>query len=48
MSGGSGSSWTTGIPTLADFLTYLSGTVGIPASALPASSPFPGYALNNA
>lgn len=42
------SSWQTGIPTIADFLTFLSGTVGIPASALPASSPFPQYALDNA
>lgn len=42
------SSWQTGVPTLADFLTYLSGTVGIPATALPASSPYPQYALDNA
>ncbi len=34
-------------PNLPDFLTFL-GNVGIPASALPTSSPWPGYALNQA
>lgn len=43
-----GSSWTTGIPNIADFLTFLSANVGIPASALPPASPFPQYALTNA
>jgi hypothetical protein len=34
-------------PNLPDFLIFL-GTVQIPAAALPANSPWPGYALNQA
>jgi hypothetical protein len=35
-------------PNLADFLTFLADTVQIPVAALPANSPYPGYALNQA
>lgn len=35
-------------PNLADFQTFLAGTVQIPATALPSSSPWPGYALTQA
>lgn len=35
-------------PNLADFLTFLSNSVQIPAPALPSNSPWPGYALDQA
>jgi hypothetical protein len=35
-------------PNLADFQVFLSTSVQIPPSALPANSPWPGYALNQA
>ncbi len=38
---------TPGTPNLPDFLTFLAD-VGIPVSALPANSPYPGYAFNQA
>ena len=33
---------------IADFLTFLATTVQIPVAALPYSSPWPGYAFNQA
>ena len=35
-------------PNLADFLTFLSTSVQIPVAALPANSPWPGYAFTQA
>ncbi|MHB2029721.1 MAG: hypothetical protein ACYCPT_13030 [Acidimicrobiales bacterium] len=35
-------------PNLVDFLTFLANSVQIPSTALPTSSPWPGYALNQA
>ena len=35
-------------PNLVDFLTFLSTSVQVPAAALPGTSPWPGYALNQA
>ena len=35
-------------PNLTDFLTFLGNTVQIPVQALPAGSPWPGYALDQA
>ena len=39
---------TPGTPNLTDFLTFLSNQVQIPSAALPAGSPWPGYALAQA
>lgn len=35
-------------PNIVDFLSYLANSVGIPATALPGTSPFPQYALTQA
>jgi len=35
-------------PNIADFLTFLATSVQIPVAALPYSSPWPGYAFNQA
>jgi hypothetical protein len=35
-------------PNLPDFLLFLADSVQIPATALPANSPWPGYAFNRA
>lgn len=35
-------------PNLADFLLFLADSVQIPAAALPGSSPYPGYAFDQA
>lgn len=39
---------TPGTPNLTDFLTFLATSVQIPSAAIPAGSPWPGYALDQA
>ena len=42
-------SWTNpNAPNLADYTSFLQGTVGIPDAVMPSNSPYIGYALNRA